>query len=323
MIECTECGSTDLRKKGIRNGLQRYRCNHCGAWTSEREYVALYPKSGRIVGFAGSTISIGKCGLDDPIIIPLGDCLDYSPLILDSSAYPVIVGADAHVPYHDAQAIRIFINRAKSIGAKTVILNGDWLDCYQLSRFSRDPNMRDIVGEIAMLKTILGIIRDELPDARIIYKFGNHEDRFDAYIMANAKELYGLKSIHLDELAELGLKELKIEVVRDKRIIRIGHLNVIHGHEYPGGMSAPVNPARGLYLKAKKSALEGHFHQSSEHTETAINDDVVTDWSIGCLCGLHPLYMPLNKWNHGFAEIMEEDGFFIVRNRKIIGGRLL
>jgi len=319
MIECTECGSTDLRKKGIRNGLQRYRCNHCGTWTTDiaiAESLCELYKAAYIPRFEGPIIGFGKS-------IPVGDCLDYSPLILDSSAYPVIVGADAHVPYHDAQALRIFINRARSIGAKTVILNGDWLDCYQLSRFARDPNMRNIAGEIATLKTILGIIRDELPDARIIYKFGNHEDRFDAYIMANAKELYGLKSIHLDELAELGLKELKIEVVRDKRIIRIGHLNVIHGHEYPGGMSAPVNPARGLYLKAKKSALEGHFHQSSEHTETAINDDVVTDWSIGCLCGLHPLYMPLNKWNHGFAEIMEEDGFFIVRNRKIIGGRLL
>jgi len=35
MIECTECGSTDLRKKGQRNGLQRYRCNNCGAWTND------------------------------------------------------------------------------------------------------------------------------------------------------------------------------------------------------------------------------------------------------------------------------------------------
>ena len=33
MIQCNECGSTSLRKKGIRNGLQRYRCNTCGSWT--------------------------------------------------------------------------------------------------------------------------------------------------------------------------------------------------------------------------------------------------------------------------------------------------
>lgn len=35
MIECQDCGSTDLRKKGMRNGLQRYRCNTCGAWTKD------------------------------------------------------------------------------------------------------------------------------------------------------------------------------------------------------------------------------------------------------------------------------------------------
>jgi len=306
MIECQECGSVDLQRRGQRDGWQRYQCNNCGAWTKDKEMIPAF--EGRVVGFNS---------------IPDGEDEDFTPFLLHESDYPIIVGADAHIPYHDAKVIQMFIDRAVSIKARTVILDGDWLDCYQLSRFQRDPSKRDIAAEIAMARQIFQAIRSALPDARIIYKMGNHEDRYESYLMRAAPELFKLKSIHLDALPELGLKELNIEVVKNKRIIRIGHLNIIHGHEFASGISAPVNPARGLYLRAKKSAMVAHYHQTSEHTETAINDDVVTCWSIGCLCGLHPQYMPLNKWNHGFAEIMDEDGFFIVRNRRIINGRLL
>jgi hypothetical protein len=66
-----------------------------------------------------------------------------------------------------------------------------------------------------------------------------------------------------------------------------------------------------------------HFHQTSEHTEPTISGEIITCWSVGCLCNLHPEYMPLNKWNHGFAEIYNEDGFFNVKNRKIINYKLL
>jgi predicted phosphodiesterase len=298
---CPHCGSENLRARGTRDGWQRFSCNTCGKWSKE---TRTYEKQ-------------------DVPLIPDGERIDYSPLVLDSLAYPILVGADAHVPYHDRRAIETFINRGISIKPKTIILKGDWLDCYQLSKFLRDPKQRSVVEEIAILNGILRVLRLTFPDARIIYKFGNHEERYAHYLMRCAPELFGLKSIQLAELPELGLAELGIEVVQDRRIIKAGHLHLIHGNEYTGGITAPVNPARSLYLKAKKSAMEGHFHQTSEHTETAINDDVVTCWSIGCLCDLHPQYMPLNKWNHGFAEIMEEDGFFVVRNRLIINGRLL
>jgi hypothetical protein len=302
-MTCPKCGGTKTSKKGKQRGHQRYLCGSCGHKFQGLEYD---PDSVAL-GFG----------------IPEGEDENYAPLILPDDAYPIAVGSDAHIPYHNAESIRLFIRRAVEIKAKTVILNGDWLDCYQLSRFQRDPGMRDIPEEIALARKIFLAIRNALPYSRMIYKLGNHEGRYDTYLMRQAPELFGLKSIHLEALPELGLKSMEIEVVKNKRIIRAGHLNIVHGHEFPAGISAPVNPARGLYLRAKKSAMAGHWHQTSEHTETAINDDVVTCWSLGCLCGLHPQYMPLNKWNHGFAEITEEDGFFTVRNRRIIDGRML
>jgi len=255
------------------------------------------------------------------ISIPEADEEDFSIYQIPESGYPIIAGGDAHIPYHDQDALEIFLEQAVKIGAKTVLLAGDWMDCYQLSRYLKDPRKRNVKEELDMVKGILDIIHMALPEAKIIYKVGNHEERLDAYLMANAPMLFDLAEVHLDNL--LGLKARGIDYITNKRIIKAGHLHIIHGHEYIYSISNPVNPARGLYNRAKKSALCFHHHQTSEHTDPAINGDVVTTWSGGCLCGLRPQYMPLNKWNHGFTEIYNDDGFFTVSNRRIINYRIV
>ena len=246
---------------------------------------------------------------------------NYEPFVLPSDSSPLIVGGDVHIPYHDQDALELFIEQAVKIKAKTVLLAGDWIDCYQLSRFCRDPRMRNIAEEIAVFNEVVGIIKKALPDARIIFKYGNHEERYDTYIMRQAPELFGLPEIHLDSM--LKLKDQGIQLVDNRRVIKLDHLHIIHGHEYVYSISNPVNPARGLYNRAKKSALCFHHHQTSEHTESSINGDIVTTWSGGCLCGLHPQYMPLNKWNHGFVEITNDDGFYRVTNRRIVNYRVM
>jgi len=40
---------------------------------------------------------------------------------------------------------------------------------------------------------------------------------------------------------------------------------------------------------------------------------------VGCLCDLHPRFMPGNQWNHGFAVVyFNEDGTFMVENKKVV-----
>jgi hypothetical protein len=104
----------------------------------------------------------------------------------------------------------------------------------------------------------------------------------------------------------------------------VGNLNIAHGHEFPSGISSPVNIARGLYLRAKANAICGHHHKTSSHTETNINDEIVITYSVGCLCELHPLYMPINSWNHGLALItVTKDGDVDVQNKRIKDGRIV
>lgn len=256
------------------------------------------------------------------INIPESDEIDFSnyELKLNDESSPILIGGDVHIPYHDQDALEIFIERAIDIKAKTIILAGDWIDFYQASCFQKDPRNRSVKEEIDIFNSILDMIQKNT-NAKIIYKYGNHEERFDNYLMNNAPQLFELEEMHLDKI--LKLKERNIDVVKDKRIIKINHLNVIHGHEYKFAISNPVNPARGLYMKAKKLAICYHFHQSSEHNESSISGEITTTWSGGCLCDLRPQYMPLNKWNLGLTEIYNDDNFFNLRNRKIVNYRLV
>jgi len=120
----------------------------------------------------------------------------------------------------------------------------------------------------------------------------------------------------------LRLGELKIEMLKDKRPVKIGKLTVLHGQELPG--MGGVNPARATFTKTLANVLVGHYHRTSEHTEPTMNGDVINVHSMGCLCGMNPLFMPINKWNLGFAycELDIKTGEYELHNLKIIKNKV-
>ena len=175
-----------------------------------------------------------------------------------------------------------------------------------------------------MLRNFIAQLVETFPKARIVYKEGNHCERYEKKILQRIPEFIDLGWMTL-ETAIHWEQRYRIEMVKNKRIIKAGHLNILHAHELSKGFTAPVNPARGFFIKTKANTIGGHHHQSSEHIETDLNGTVIGCWSTGCLCELHPYYMPVNRWNHGFAtvEIINNKGDFRVKNMKIIKGEIL
>jgi hypothetical protein len=101
-------------------------------------------------------------------------------------------------------------------------------------------------------------------------------------------------------------------------MVMAGKLPIFHGDEFRA-LSIAVNPARGLYLRAKTWALCGHYHNTSEHTPKDCHGTYLTCWSVGCLCDLSPDWNPYGNWNHGFALIdIEKNGQFTVTNKRIL-----
>jgi len=229
---------------------------------------------------------------------------------------------DIHLPYHSLTALNIALKYGFDKKVNTIFINGDLIDFYAISRFQKDPRKRDLGTEIKTTRDFLSILRKIFPLAKIFYKLGNHDVRWEHYLIEKCPDLLGLSEFNLESI--LKLVDHDITMIPDKQIVHIGKLTALHGHELGTSIMSPVNIARGLYLKAKDNAICGHHHQSSEHTEPNINGKVVTCWSVACLSELHPDYAPINKYTHGFAHIrvVDEEGNFEVTNLRIINGKI-
>lgn len=242
-------------------------------------------------------------------------------LVKITGDYKTLLLGDIHIPYHSKSAVEIAVKEGQRRKVDMIFLNGDIADIFSLSKWEKDPRQRQFPAELKTCIQFLEWLRYKFPKARIIFKKGNHEERYESYMHLKAKELLGVKEFEFESVFELD--RLGIGCIGDKKPIKLNELVVIHGHEYKFAISNPVNPARGLYLKSKVNTVTHHFHQSSQHSEKNIEDKVTSCWSLGCLSELHPEYMPLNKWNHGFAIVETMgDKLFNVYSYKIIDNKI-
>jgi predicted phosphodiesterase len=257
----------------------------------------------------------------NPYNLPASDETAFEPYVIKGHK-KVLILSDIHVPYHSIDAITAAIQYAKKTKPDALLLNGDTIDCHRLSRFIKDPKKRNFKLELDTFKALFDIFEKELK-CKIYFKIGNHEERYEHFLYEKASELVGIEEFEFENIIKARARG--IEIIGDKRPMKLNNLWGIHGHEYVGGISAPVNPARGLFLKAKVSTFQGHNHQTSEHTEPTLTGKMVTTWSLGCLSELHPAYMPLNKWNHGFAEVdLDSNGEdFEFNNKRIFKGKIV
>lgn len=276
-------------------------------------------KSGKIKSKNTETFDEGPRPVN-PFNLPPSEEVPYLPFIIKGHR-KILVLADIHAPYHNVEALSVAIQFGIDNGCDAVFIDGDLIDFYQLSRFDKDPRKRSVSFELEATRQVLAVLQKQLK-CKIYFKLGNHDERYENYLKVKAPELLDITEFRLEEL--LKCREYDVTVITDKRVVKMNKLNAIHGHEYPGVFS-PVNVARGLYMKGKVSAIQGHNHQTSEHTEPNMDGDITTTWSLGCLCELNPRYMPLNKWNHGFAfvELDENGRDYTVYNKRIKNGRVL
>ncbi len=269
-------------------------------------------------------------GKDEPVkfdtstptfkVLPKSDIRSKS--VIDIQGNKVLCLYDVHVPYHDVKALHCAIDEGVKRRCDTIFLGGDIVDAYEISRFEKSKYKRSWKEEIQLTKQFFSFLRYKFPKANIYYLFGNHCLRYQAYIKKNASALEGIEAFDFENLFDF--ERFGITAINPSDSARYRGLNLVHGHEWGGSVFSPVNVARGLYMRAKTSAMCGHSHQTSEHTETDMNGKITTCWSVGCLSELRPEYSKFAKYNHGFA-IIEGRGKekYHVTNYRIQDGDIL
>lgn len=239
----------------------------------------------------------------------------WTPFDLDGVKRVGII-SDVHIPYHSEIAFSAAVKHLKTMKPDCILLNGDFADFYSISRWQKDPRKRDFRMERGLLKQGLEWIRGEFPKARMVFKKGNHEERWDHYLWNHAPEICDMEHIQMEHW--LDFEKLGIEMVEEQRPIMAGKLPVCHGHELPRGLSSPVNQARGAFMRTIHTILVGHGHRTSGHSEPDMWGDEIFCWSTGCLADLNPEYARINKWNWGFAAVdVASNGEFDVDNFRI------
>lgn len=257
----------------------------------------------------------------NPYKLPESDEEPFEPFLVTGHKRVLII-CDVHLPYHSIEAITATFDFAKKEKPDAIFINGDMLDFHGLSFFEKDPRKKVFATELAIFKEFFQTLQ-KIFNCKIYFKFGNHEERYESFLFKKAKELVGVEEFELENIIKARAEG--IEVIKDKRIVDIGGLPFVHGHEFGKRQFSPVNAARGLFLQAKHSCVKGDCHNTSEHPEPDLFGKLMTTWSVGCLSGLHPRWLPINKWNNGFGMLDIDTGGvkYQFRNYRIYQGKVL
>jgi predicted phosphodiesterase len=252
--------------------------------------------------------------------LPKSGAKPWTPYVLN--AQRVLVLSDIHLPHHCEESLELALEYGDKFQPDCVLINGDLFDFYQLSRFDKDPTKEKVSHELECGKQLFEHLAKRYPKAQIVYKMGNHDERWDSYLWKVAPILFDIDEFRTAWYGPAGITDNKVQLVTDQRIIMAGKLPILHGHELQRGAN-PVNAARGAYLRARDSVMVGHYHHTSNHTERTLLGSVVVTRSTGCLCDLNPAYARVNRWDNGFATVeIAKDGTYDVNLKQILKGKV-
>lgn len=117
----------------------------------------------------------------------------------------VLIVPDTHAPYHDVDAWELMLEVGRDLKPDILVHMGDLLDCYSVSRHSKDPARATTLDSEVKVGRECRAQLDELGAKKKVFTAGNHEHRLERYMQEKAPELHGLLDIpRLLELEENG-----------------------------------------------------------------------------------------------------------------------
>ena len=230
----------------------------------------------------------------------------------------VVIG-DLHIPFHSKEALGLTMDFMRMFKPDKIFINGDFLDCWAISSFAKPPYIDEkLCDEIQEGNFILGDLLKITKD--ITFIFGNHEYRLENYINKNARELYGMSGLTLEE--QLRLKERGIKIVNSHNKenyfkygdLLIGHFNKVSQHS--------AYTAKALLDKYGLSLIQSHTHRGGSHFKRS-EEGVRVAYENFCLCDLDPSYCLKPNWTQGFSTIHKVKNRFFVTQVHIFNGKLM
>jgi len=223
---------------------------------------------------------------------------------------------DQHIPFHDPVCEKLVFGFARKVKPHGVIVLGDLVDFYQLSRFDKDPERaNDLQDDIDIAIDYLKKLRKTLPKVKIWYVEGNHEKRLQKDLWSGKQAYASLKCLRMPALLKLN----ELGVVYFKKKAKIGDMTFIHGiyvRKHSG------YSARAHYDKFGSTMMHGHTHRDGKFTIRTLTGHKAV-WENYCLCSLNPEYDDFPNWTQGFSLVTFVGKRPYVEQIPILGGKYI
>lgn len=233
----------------------------------------------------------------------------------ETPSQKLIIASDFHFPFNCRYATEKFIRIVKEVQPNTVILLGDIVDFYSLSRFRKNPaRMLQLGKEIRSVGTFFDALRS-VSDGQIFYLQGNHEERLFKFISDHAPQLYVLHNDKLSIAKILNLDEYRIKYISNSDGLQIGPIRFLHSNLI---RKDPGKTVLELLNRCRKNVVTGHSHRLAIIYVTIDGKNLM---GIECGCMTNPQYhdyisYPFPNWTKG-CVFLELNGKEIKQTRLI------
>lgn len=217
---------------------------------------------------------------------------------IDFKSGTIVCASDIHIPFQDDDAVKCFVAYVKEKQPEMIVLNGDILDFFMLSRFTKGEG-RNPYEEISECRDFLKSLREACKTSKIYYVIGNHETRLERYVLSKAPELASLIE---DVFSIIKVEDFDVEGCAS--IVVNNTFKFKHGTLL--GNKSTLSAIKELE-NAYMSGTSGHSHRLGKYIVRKAGRKFV--WlESGGLMRLDPDYMVEPNWQQGFCEFKFKAG---------------
>lgn len=243
--------------------------------------------------------------------------------------------SDFHIPFHNEKLITSIVEEHKD--ADSVIIPGDFLDCYSVSRFSKKKNI-PLKEELTQATAVLDFLANRFSKVTIIV--GNHGDRVRKYFEQRIDPSL-MFLVQYDVMELISHSYSNVHIVKDHYLFdngrgegEIEHFTVVGkdcvvGH-FEKSSVIPIRAAQNSYnwiaswgkifgIENVRLFLQGHTHRLSKYP---IGDGTTTIGETGSLCQIQDYSIEASgKYTahlNGYWVIYQDDGITDINNSNFI-----
>jgi hypothetical protein len=226
-------------------------------------------------------------------------------------------------PFHDRRAMDLTIQIAADLFPDRIILLGDCLDLPEFSdKFIKSPDFYwTTQSALIELSWFISRLIKAIPNVKVDYLAGNHENRLNKSIINHLISAYGLKPVNnlnappaMSIESLLGLSELGVEYHSDYPAGEVwlnNNLRCRHGNIVRKGGG---NTSRTILRDTFVSEIVGHSHRLEMSSKTVMTNSgikIYTVFSPGTLSSINgavPSHGADEDWQSGLGIVYYEEG---------------